>query len=60
MSKFSKDPVKQISEDESFEIIELAIDDIELLAKAFTVISEACADETSRAKREVRPEKLIH
>ncbi|MBX7138531.1 MAG: hypothetical protein K1X83_11165 [Oligoflexia bacterium] len=45
MAKSEKEPMVITGSSEAFEIIELAIDDIDVLTRAFEVIAVACADE---------------
>lgn len=43
------------SEKEAFELIELAVDDIEVLARAFDVINEVCREFTANDLPAVAP-----
>ena len=45
MAKSEKEPMVITGSSDAFEIIELAIDDIDVLTRAFEVIAAACADE---------------
>ncbi|MCB0335328.1 MAG: hypothetical protein KDD62_03460 [Bdellovibrionales bacterium] len=44
MSDKPKNEEKKVTEEDVFEILELAIDDIETLTAAFSLISDVCED----------------
>jgi hypothetical protein len=47
--------------EDAFEMIELAIDDIDLLTRAFEVINEACAElEDSELESDTPPRMIIN
>ena len=55
----------EATEDKAFEMIELAISDIDLLTKAFSMISDICAEERGEQigqsdLEEVCSERVIH
>jgi hypothetical protein len=58
----AKSKVNTEAQDQIFEIIELAIDDLELLTRAFNVISEVC-EETSHPELrfdDIKADLIIH
>lgn len=61
MAKPTLDVETKRKEDEAFEIIELAIDDINLLVRAFDVISEVCeGKEEPRIHLDQAPAAKLH